>query len=58
MVIVKPFSWERAVLRAIAKTKERIKHCEKHGIGGTVIEEKARLKIQERQYTKVYKVGL
>ncbi len=40
--------WDRDVEKGIALTKMRIKHCEKHGMGDTVIREKNILKKQER----------
>ncbi len=40
--------WEVELKKGIAKTKIRIKFCEKHGIGDTTINEKGILKKQER----------
>jgi len=39
--------------RVIRETKFRIKHYEKHGCGNNVIEEKDRLKKQERHHQLV-----
>ncbi len=41
--------WDEQLDKAIALTKMRIKYCEKHGVGQNAIEEKARLKKQERK---------
>ncbi len=41
--------WEVELKNAIAVTKFRIKHMEKHGIGVPAMQEKAILKKQERQ---------
>ncbi len=40
--------WDIQIDKGIALTKMRIKHMEKHGMGDSVISEKARLKKQER----------
>ncbi len=41
--------WDNVLDFEIARTKRRIKACEKHGIGDTAVYEKMRLKKQERQ---------
>ncbi len=41
--------WTDALDEAIKTTKRRIIFCEKHGIGSSTIEEKFRLKTQERK---------
>ncbi len=41
--------WDDELKKAIKTTKIRIKHCEAHGIGSSVIQEKAILKKQERR---------
>ncbi len=40
--------WDIQIDKGIKLTKMRIKHYEKHGRGDLVIEEKAKLKKQER----------
>jgi len=40
--------WDEQIEKGIKLTKFRIKHYEKHGRGLLVIEEKAKLKKQER----------
>ncbi len=40
--------WDKLIEDAIKRTKMRIKHCEKHGMGTNAMEEKNRLKKQER----------
>jgi len=46
--MVKP--WKLAREKAIKITKYRIQHLEKHGDGASAMEEKARLKKQERHH--------
>ncbi len=41
--------WDRALAQERLVTINRIKHMEKHGIGNTAMEEKARLKKIERK---------
>ncbi len=41
--------WINALEKSIAKTKYRIKACERLGVGDTCMKEKARLKIQEHK---------
>jgi len=40
--------WDLAINNAIATTKMRIKHMEKHGVGDTIIREKRTLEKQLR----------
>ncbi len=40
--------WDVQLSRSIKITKMRIKHHEKHGVGKAVMEDKARLVIQEK----------
>jgi len=41
--------WDEQIKKGIALTKMRIKHMEKHGMGTNAMQEKARLKKQERK---------
>ncbi len=41
--------WDEALIKAIKKTQIRIKFMEKNGIGNSAMQEKAILKLQQRQ---------
>jgi len=40
--------WDKQIEIGILLTKQRIKHCEKHGMGDCAMQEKQILKKQER----------